>query len=52
VSQHLFGIQGNTAELNEHGREAYRNTLYEVETGFNSDCGGGSGIHYRFPSVK
>lgn len=41
MSQHLFGIQGNTAELNEHGREAYRNTLYEVETGFNSDWGGG-----------
>jgi hypothetical protein len=34
VSQHIFGIQGNTAELNEHGREAYGNTLYEVETGF------------------
>jgi hypothetical protein len=36
VSQNLFGIQGNTAELNEHGREAYRNTLYEVETGSGS----------------
>jgi hypothetical protein len=35
----VFGIKGNTAELNENGRESYRNTLYEVETGFYSDCG-------------
>jgi hypothetical protein len=47
----LFGILGNTAELNEHGREAHGNTLYEVETGFNSNCYGGSGITGFF-SVK
>jgi len=44
----LFGIQGNTAELNEHGREAYGNTLCEVETGFNSYCGEGGEQHYGF----